>query len=49
MNVSELETVKAALALLETHGHTDAAEAVKDAIVSEFAKVADSVSQASPQ
>ncbi|SLI19865.1 Uncharacterised protein [Mycobacteroides abscessus subsp. abscessus] len=49
MNVSELETVKAALALLEVHGHTDAAEAVKDALVSEFGKIADSLRESSPQ
>lgn len=48
MNVSELETVKAALALLEAYGHTDAAEAVKDALVSEFGKLADSLHESSP-
>ncbi|SIA21785.1 hypothetical protein [Mycobacteroides abscessus] len=48
MNVSELETVKAALALLEAHGHTDAAEAVKDALVSEFGKISDSLRESSP-
>ncbi|SIE12255.1 hypothetical protein [Mycobacteroides abscessus] len=42
-------TVKAALALLEAHGHSDAAEAVKDALVSEFEKIADSLRGSSPQ
>lgn len=49
MDVSELETMKASLASLEAHGYTDAAEAVKDVLVSEFAKIADSVRQASTE
>lgn len=49
MNVNELENLKAALASLETHGYTAAAETVKDVLVSEFAKIADSVRQDSPQ
>lgn len=43
MNVNELETVKSALAALEAHGYLDAAEAVKDVLVTEFAKTAESL------
>ncbi|SIH23469.1 Uncharacterised protein [Mycobacteroides abscessus subsp. abscessus] len=49
MDVGEIETLKSAVTLLEAHGHADAAEAVKEVLVSEFAKLADSVAQGSPE
>ena len=49
MDVSELETVTDALKVLEAHGYADAAEAVKDVLVSEFAKVAESVRESGPR
>lgn len=40
MNVNEVETVKAAVATLETHGYHDAAAALKAVLEVEFAKTA---------
>lgn len=43
MNVDEIDSVKIALQILERHGYEDAAECLRDALVSEFAKAADTL------
>ena len=43
MNVDEVQTIKAAVGVLETHGYTDAATALKIVLEAEFAKTAQSL------
>lgn len=43
MNLNELEAVKATIAACEAHGYQDVADALKDVLESEFAKVAESL------
>ena len=43
MNVDEIQTIKAAVGVLETQGYTDAATALKSVLEAEFAKTAQSL------
>lgn len=40
MNVDELETLKAALEILDRHKHPVAADSLRDVLVDEFSRVA---------
>lgn len=43
MNVDEVQTVKEAVGVLQTHGYHDAATALKNVLEAEFAKTAQSL------